>query len=260
MKRFVQSTLRRLHWSLCRRPLPDRLAVYYHTLDADEQEPFAASIRWISSQGYRFVSPGEFHTAEGRVCMVSFDDNFQAWHTALPLFASLGLRAMFYTNTSVLRGESSEAEQARYCQVIKYRRPYVPLSRGEIRAMSEAGHWFGVHTHSHVELSQVSLEVAEEELTKNRAILEEITGAAITDMAFTFGFARHFSAEARELSLRLGFKTIAWATPGLLHHQSGPPEIQRTQWNFRLSVEENLKNLEVNGRLFVKLTGRSPIG
>ncbi len=260
MKQLVQSALRRFHWRFRRRPLPDRLAVYFHTLDADERGPFAAAIQWIKSQGYSFVAPGEFHTAPGKVCTVSFDDNFKAWHDALPLFESLGLRAAFFTNTCVLRGECTEAAMTRYCNIINYRRPFVPLSRREIKEMQEAGHWFGAHTHSHVALSQVSLPVAREELQTNRGILEEITGSSVRDMAFTFGFPRHFSAAAQEVCLRLGFRTIAWATPGMLHHQSGPPAIHRTQWNYALSVQDNVKNLEVNGRLFVKLTGRSPIG
>lgn len=260
MKQFIQSSSRRFHWWFCRRPLPDRLAVYFHTLDADEHAAFSAAIAWIKSRGYAFVAPGEFHTAPGKVCSVSFDDNFKAWHEALPLFDSLGLRAAFFTNTCVLRGKCSEEEMARYCAVINYRRPFIPLSRQEIREMHEAGHWFGAHTHSHVMLSRVNPALAEQDLKQNRSILEEITGNPVTDMAFTFGFPRHFSAAAQEVCLRLGFKTIAWATPGMLHHQSGPPTIHRTQWNYAMSVEDNVKNLEVNGRLFVMLTGRSPIG
>ncbi len=260
MKRLLQSTLRNFHWKFCRKPLPDRLAVYFHTLDEHEIEPFAAAIRWIKSQGYSFVGPGEFHSSAGRVCSVSFDDNFKAWHDALPLFDSLGLRAAFFTNTSVLRGECPDAELERYCRVIDYRRPYVPLSRAEIREMHAAGHWIGAHTHSHAMLSRLSPRAVEEEMTRNRSLLEEITGSPVTDMAFTFGFARHFSKAAEEVCLRLGFKTIAWATPGLQHHQSGPPVLHRTQWNYSLSVADNVKNLEVDGHLFVKLTGRSPVG
>ena len=260
MKRLVQNSIRSLHWLCCRRPLPDRLAVYFHTLDADEHEPFAAAVRWITSQGYRFVAPGEFHTAEGKVCSVTFDDNFQAWHTALPLFDALGLRAAFFINTCVLRGECSQAEMERYCRVINYQRPFVPLSREEIRTMHDAGHWIGAHTHSHVALSQVSAQEVEREMGENRRLLEEITGSAVTDMAFTFGLPRYFSRTAEEVCVRMGFKTIGWATPGMLHHQGSPPTIHRTQWNYRLSVEDNVKNLEVNGRFFVKLTGRSPVG
>lgn len=260
MKQFIQSASRRFHWRFCRRPLPDRLAVYFHTLDADERDAFAGAIEWIKSRGYAFVAPGEFHTAPGRVCSVSFDDNFKAWHEALPLFETLGLRAAFFINTCVLRGECSDGEMARYRTVIRYPRAFVPLSRGEIREMHQAGHWIGAHTHSHATLSRISPAAVEEELKKNRAILEEITGGPVTDMAFTFGFPRHFSAAAEAVCLRLGFKTIAWATPGMLHHQPGPPILHRTQWNYALNVEDNVKNLEVDGRFFVKLTGRSPIG
>jgi hypothetical protein len=126
--------------------------------------------------------------------------------------------------------------------------------------MHAAGHWIGAHTHSHVKLSRVDPDGVEVEMKKNRNILEEITGSPVTDMAFTFGFPRHFSPAAQRVCVNMGFKTIAWATPGMLHHQKGPPTIHRTQWNYAMSVDDNVKNLEVNGRFFVALTGRSPIG
>lgn len=44
MKRFIQSAICRLHWQLFSRPLPDRLAVYYHSLDPEEHGRFVESI------------------------------------------------------------------------------------------------------------------------------------------------------------------------------------------------------------------------
>ncbi|HEX2748631.1 MAG TPA: polysaccharide deacetylase family protein [Verrucomicrobiales bacterium] len=260
MKKFLQSALRRFHWRFFSRPLPDRLAIYFHALDAHEHEPFAVAIRWIQTQGYSFVSPGEFLTAPGKVCLVSFDDNFKAWHDALPFFNALGLQAAFYTNTCVLRGESSAAEEERYCRVINYQRPFVPLSRQDIQEMHSAGHWFGAHTHSHVALSRVSPQVAEDELKRNRDILEDITGSPVTDMAFPFGLPRFFSPAARDVAVRVGFKTIAWATSGMLHHQGDPLMIHRTQWNYGMSETDNARIMQVDGGLFVRLTGRSPVG
>jgi peptidoglycan/xylan/chitin deacetylase (PgdA/CDA1 family) len=260
LKKTLQSALRHFHWRFFRRPLPDRLAVYFHALDAHEHEPFTAAIRWIQSQGYSFVSPGEFLTAPGKVCSVSFDDNFKAWHDALPLFNVLGVRAAFFINTCVLRGECSAAEMERYTAVINYRREFIPLSRQDILEMHGAGHWIGSHTHSHVALSRVSPQTAEDEMRRNRGILEDITGSPVTDLAFPFGMPRYFSPAAKEIAVRLGFKTIAWAVAGMLHHQGDPFAIHRTQWNFDMNEEDNVKIMQVDGRLFVKLTGRSPVG
>ena len=260
MKRLFQSALRRYHWRFCRRPLPDRLAVYFHTLDTDEHARFSEAMEWIQAQGYHFVRPGGFLSAEGKVCYVSFDDNFKAWHDAVPLLDRLGVRAAFFINTCVLRGECSTEERERFCKIINYRRDFVPLSRQDILEMHQAGHWIGAHTHGHIMLSKVSAQEAEDDLRRNRDILQEITGSPVTDMAFTFGLPRHFSPTAREVCVKLGFKTISWATPGMLHHQGDPLAIHRTQWNFALSAEENVMNLGVDGRTFVKLTGRSPIG
>jgi peptidoglycan/xylan/chitin deacetylase (PgdA/CDA1 family) len=260
MKRFIQSALCRYHCWFSSRPLPERLALYYHSLDPEEHGAFAESIQWLKSLGYRFVGPGDFLTAAGKVCYISFDDNFKAWHDAAPLFDDLGVRAAFFVNTCVLRGECTIEDAARYCRVIDYRRPFIPLSRDEIRGLHKAGHWVGAHTHSHVALSRVSPDVAEEELRRNRDLLEDITGSVVTDVAFPFGLPRYFSDSAREVCVRLGFKTISWATPGMLHHQGNPLAIHRTQWYFARSAAANRRNLEVDGRWFVSLTGRSPVG
>jgi peptidoglycan/xylan/chitin deacetylase (PgdA/CDA1 family) len=260
LKKALGSAVRRFHWRFFSRPVPDRLSVYFHSLDAHEHEPFSVAMRWIKSQGYSFVSPGEFLSSPGKVCSVSFDDNFKAWHDALPLFDVLGVRAAFYINTCVLRGECSAAEMERYANVINYRREFVPLSRQEISEMGIAGHWIGAHTHSHVALSRVSPQTAEDELQRNRGILEDITVSPVTDLAFPFGMPRYFSRAAKEVAVRLGFKTIAWAVAGMLHHQGDPFAIHRTQWSFDMSQEDNAKNMRVDGRFFVRLTGRSPVG
>jgi peptidoglycan/xylan/chitin deacetylase (PgdA/CDA1 family) len=260
MKRLVQKSVRGFHWMFFRRPLPDRLGVYFHTLDPHEHDAFAGAVQWIRAQGYSFASPREFLTAPGKVCSISFDDNFKAWHDALPLFDRLGIRAAFFTNTSVLSGECDDAELGRYRNVIRYPHKLETLSRQDIREMHAAGHWFGAHTHSHLALSQVSPQVAEGELKRNREILEDITGESITDLAFPFGHPRHFSESAKELAVRMGFKTIWWATAGLLRHQGDPLAIHRTQWHLGESEETNVKNMHVDGRLFVALTGRSPVG
>jgi peptidoglycan/xylan/chitin deacetylase (PgdA/CDA1 family) len=260
MKQFLQRSLRNFHWRFCRRPLPDRLGVYFHTLETDERPAFAEAMQWIQARGYRFVGPGEFLTATGRVCYVSFDDNFQAWHAALPFFAELGVRATFFLNTCVLRGECTPETMREFCRTINYRREFTPLSRDEIRELHAAGHWIGAHTHSHVALSRVSRTEAMEDLGKNKSILESIAGSPVTDVAFPFGLPRFFSREAQEVCVALGFRTISWATPGMLFAQGDPLAIHRTQWDYALGADGNAKNLAVNGRLFVRLTGRSPVG
>jgi peptidoglycan/xylan/chitin deacetylase (PgdA/CDA1 family) len=259
-RRLVQRSIRAAHVRFLSKPLPDRLSIYFHSLDRSDEEAFATAIRWISSQGYSFVSADDFLTAPGRVCFVSFDDNYKQWHEALGLFESLGLRATFFTNTSVLRGEADAAELDRYQRVVDYAGRYEPLSRGEIAEMSAAGHWFGSHTHSHVALSELNAGEIEQELRTNRVILEEITGSGVTGLAFPFGMPRHFSPVAKQVAVRLGFRSISWAVPAMLHHQGDPLVIHRTQWNLRSTLDENIQNLHVDGKRFIDLTKRSPVG
>jgi peptidoglycan/xylan/chitin deacetylase (PgdA/CDA1 family) len=260
IRRPIQAVLRGFHHTFCSRPLPEKLGLYFHSLDDAELPAFAEAMRWAKSEGYAFTSPESFLTVPGRAVYVSFDDNHVEWYKALPLMEELGVRCTFFLNTCVLRGECTAEEWAAYSLKVKYFGPGQPLSRDEIRAMADAGHWIGAHTHSHHALPYFSDEVIEADLRRNRDMLEEITGRAVTDFAFPFGMPRYFPRRLLPLVQGLGFRTVSCATAGMQFAQGSPYALQRSQWVCARDLAWNVRNLRVNGKLFVKLTGLSPVG
>jgi hypothetical protein len=48
-------------------------------------------------------------------------------------------------------------------------------------------------------------------------------------------------------------------TPSVVSRQTAGP-IQRSIWRLNATMDCNLDNLRVDGRLFQRLTGRSPVG
>ncbi len=260
IRRPLQKLLRGVHRACFTRPLPEKLGVYFHSLDDHELPAFTDAIHWMKSEGYQFTGAADFLTTPGRTACVSFDDNHEAWFRALPLMESLGVKCTFFINTCVLRGECTEAEWAAFTLKVKYFGKDRPLSRGDICALRDAGHWIGAHTHTHLALPYFSEEVVEADLRRNLEVLEGITGGRITDFAFPFGMPRYFPPRLLPLVKALGFRTMSWATAGMQYAHGGPMQLQRSPWNCTQTVEWNVQNLRVNGKFFVKLTGLSPVG
>lgn len=262
IKRLFQRGLRRAHLLFARRELPERIALYLHSLDPDEQPALRAMLQWCRGQGRTFVDTDRYLAADcpAGAVNVSFDDNHRGWHEALPLFAEFGVPVTFYTNTCVLRGKCSEAELNAYYDLVDHHGHREPLTMEEIAALFRAGHFIGAHTHSHIAMKRVSRGEARADLERNRVMLEEITGAPVRHFSYPFGVRRHFSDELGGMVRGMGFQSIAAATPGLLYGRRDPFWLQRTYWRLDRPVAWNAENMRVNGRLWVKLTSLSPIG
>lgn len=262
LKRSFQSGLRRVHMWCARRELPERMALYLHSLDPAEQPAVRAMLQWCRDHARTFVDTDRYLAPDcpAGVVNVSFDDNHRGWHDALPVFEEFGVMVTFYMNTCVLRGSCSAEEMHRYYDLVEHHGRREPLTVGEIAEIHRAGHLIGAHTHSHLAMKKVPLEHARADLERNRAMLEEITGAKVSHFSYPFGVRRHFSPALGEMVRRMGFQSIAAATPGLLYKPRDPFWLQRTYWMLDKPVAWNAENLRVNGALWVKLTKLSPIG
>ncbi len=65
--------------------------------------------------------------------------------------------------------------------------PRLMMNASEIKSLHQAGMDIGGHTHSHPILARISATQAQTEIQKNKAILEEITGAAVELFAYPNG-------------------------------------------------------------------------
>lgn len=262
MKQFVLSTIRKTHLMFRHAELPDRLAIYFHELESHQLSAFRDAIRLLTDMGYRTVSPSEYVATAGydRRLFISFDDNFKSWHSALDTFENLGAKATFYVNTAPLRDRAETADIDAFFDRIRHQGDRTTLSSDELRDIDRAGHTIGCHTHTHPVLSSLDRGEWAGEISASKAILEQILGHAVTDFSYPFGMRRHFSDALRTYCANLGFKTIATGIPGLLHARNDALAIHRTGWKFGLELEENLMNLQIDGRLYAAITGRSVIG
>lgn len=260
LKRTVQATIRGFHKLVAMRDAPEKLALYFHELEEHQYEGFSDCIAYWKSQGYRCVGASEFLNGQGgKLLFVSFDDNFNSWHRALPLLAKLDVKATFYMNTLPIRGKADPAEIEDFFDRIGHKGERATLSEGEIREIATAGHFIGCHSHSHFDLGSVSEEVAKTEIQISKEILEDLLQRKVADFSYPFGMRRNFTERLRDYCFQIGFETICNAIPGRLHEAPRSRYINRTPWDFTQSMPYNIDNMKIDGRMFERFTGRSAV-
>ena len=261
MKRAIQHLLRSVHRRVLMRPLPDRIAIYFHAVESGDGERFRECLSHWRDLGYHFVGAAELCQAgPGKRIFVSFDDCFRSWVDLLPSFDEVGGRATFFVNTLPLRDRATEQQLEAYFDRIAHRGERETLSTQEVRALADAGHTIGCHGHSHRRMSELRGGELATEIDASATLLAELTGRPVEDLAHPFGMRRHFGRRLRRYCAERGFRTLSDGIPGMQHARPHPHALHRTPWRLERSLEENLDDLSIDGRIFTTVTGRSPIG
>lgn len=260
LKGLSFTLIRNMHLLFARRQLPDRLGVYFHHLELGAYENFKEFVGFFQTLGYSFVSVDSYSENRPKQIFVSFDDNYRSWYRALNLLAELDIKATFYTNSLPFRDVAEKATIEDYYRRLHHDGEKISLSCQEVKEISQAGHTVACHTHSHFDLSKLSFDAAIEEIKINRMLLEEIIGKPIEHFSFPFGMRHNFSVELQAWCLANGFKTVSNAIPGGLYNPFEAGNIYRTAWRLGVPLKLNVAILRVNGRLFERLTGKSPVG
>jgi peptidoglycan/xylan/chitin deacetylase (PgdA/CDA1 family) len=217
-------------------------------------------VRYFRNRGHRFIGPEAFlEERVDRVVFLSFDDNFRSWWEALPLLAHLDLSATFYVNTAPLSDRAAEGVVSAYFDRIGARSDRASLSTRELREIAAAGHVIGSHSHTHRQLAGLTGAEARYDIEAGKRILEDVLGREVRHFSYPFGMRRHFSEPLRRYCRHLGFRTIAEAAPGMQFAGQSADHIRRSTWLLDRSLDYNLRNLRVDGRLFERITGRSAV-
>lgn len=261
VKHLLQSGIRRAHIEAARRPLPDSLAIYFHSLIPGRHDAFRQAITSMRERGYEIVgSPERLVEGSGRTVWISFDDNYRSWYNSLELLEELDVQATFFLNTEPLRDRADDDVIRRFYERIDDETDPTPLSSSEVREMSEAGHKIAAHTHVHHNVAAVPAQHAIDDLGLNIEIIASITDTDVVDFAIPFGMRRFYDRALEQPIIGLGISTISYAIPAMQHATRERPYLHRSQWHLDRSVKENWNNIEVDGRIFERLTGRSAVG
>lgn len=214
---------------------------------------------FFTQHGYVFTDPEGLQRRHLPRCVLfSFDDCYRNWYEALELFDDVSVKVTFYVNTLPLRELASTETVSQFRERTEAKEWFEPLSSDELVALRVRGHTVGSHSHSHFDLASLPLSKARDEIRLGKVTLEQIIGERVDHFAYPYGMRRHFTPALEAICLEYGFKTIATGIPGHLHAPSSGL-LHRTRWDFRHSLEHNLQNLRIDGRLFERVSGRSAV-
>ena len=263
LQKHIQQSIRAVHRTCFRRSLPSKLSFYLHST-AGYEEQLDELLYFLGERGYAFAGPGEFLSAAGNTCFLSFDDNYGSWLRTLPVFQRYQVRATFYVNSWPFRDRVSKTDVRLYikncCRTNVRLEPETTLSTAELREIAAAGHTIGAHTHTHPVLTTLPQEAAREEIRVCKEELASLLGRPPEHFAYPFGMRRHFSRSLRTYCRSIGFATIANAIPCMQYARSRPDSLHRSVWFLEQPLAFNLDNVCIDGRLFSFLTGRSAVG
>ena len=262
-KRSMQAGLRAVHVTLFRRPLPRRLALYMHEIDGITAQALDELLPFFQQQGYEFVDAATYDADADparRMAFLSFDDNYLSWYENRPLLLRHHVRAAFYVNSLPLNRDASDPVAKDYYRRLGWPSDQRPLTGRQLASLEEDGHTIGCHSHSHFNLAALDSATLSQEVLLNRTLIEAVTGKPVCDFSFPFGMPRNFPTVVEKVVRDAGFTRIAHATAGMQYATAVNGTIHRALWHPGRRLDRNLAELCVDGRLFVRLSGRSPIG
>jgi peptidoglycan/xylan/chitin deacetylase (PgdA/CDA1 family) len=263
VRRRTQLAVRAVHAALpvLRGALPDQLALYFHSLGSEDWHSFSRLIEFLCQElDYQVTDPlGFVAFSSHRRLFISFDDNYRSWYEARRVFDRLNTRVTFYVNTLPFECPEGSRELEDYYRRLRHSGPAMPLTREALRELWADGHTIGAHTHSHPVLTALPEGQAQREIARSKELLEAILGDPVIHFSYPYGMRRHFNESLRRSCLAQGFVTIANAIPAMLYARQQPERIQRSFWRFDQSFEHNLTNIQIDGRWFERVTGRSAV-
>ena len=168
---------------------------------------FAAQLDDLQARGHRLVTASELwdgvRDADGGgrdLGAITFDDGLaDTMRTAVALLAERGARATLYVPTGLLGKPHPDLASGERI-----------LDRAGVAEIAGAGVEIGAHTVDHVDLQTLAYPDALDQLRRNRAELEDITGRAVRSLAYPYG---SFGPEAMRAAEEAGFDS-AWGCSG----------------------------------------------
>jgi peptidoglycan/xylan/chitin deacetylase (PgdA/CDA1 family) len=118
------------------------------------------------------------------------------------------------------------------------------LAWSQILEIDRAGIECGPHSHTHADLDIVPAEVAQQEITLSKEVLEQKLGHAVTTFCYPFG---HFDNQVRDMVERAGFQAACAVRNAMSHIHDHRFSLARITISDHTSVPQLAALLEGKG-------------
>lgn len=183
----------------------------YHDIAPQEQERFAAQLRWLA-RSWTFVSPRQFEDMmrgnapiKGVNLLLSFDDGFASNRkVAEEILNPMGIKALFFVVSDfvdLVEGDDYKAfiSLHMYPDISSENIPdhWRNMTWNDLTWLLETGHVIGSHTKTHARLSELKqTNELEAEIIDSADILENNLGVKVEHFAYPSGNIASFSPAA----------------------------------------------------------------
>lgn len=165
---------------------------------------------------------------------VSFDDGYRDnFDNAAPILMKHQVPCTFFISTEKVRDNQPFDHDLRALGF-----GLANMSWDQARQMRDWGFQFGSHTRNHVNLAEVSDQVAQSELRGSLDDLREQLSLEDVYIAFPYGRKKHITAERVDMMKQIGYKACFSAYGGLNTESMDRFDIQRigVNWAFNLAT------------------------
>jgi len=172
-------------------------------------------IEWLTSKAVFKTEGGRPRTK----ILITFDDGYRDNYLyAWPILKKYKFPAIIFLTTSYI---GSDYKKERYRNV-PWRRDY--LNSEEIREMEESGIFFGAHTATHRQLTQLSLEEAKKEIEESKKVVSQLTHKPVKTFCYPYG---EYNEAIKKLVKKCGFLCAFSTRPGINYPGQDLFEIKR---------------------------------
>lgn len=173
---------------------------------------FAKQMRFLRNKGYKHLSLDDMGTLmeQGKSfppksVVITFDDGFlDNYENAFPVLLEYGIPATIFLVAGRI-GKTNDWMDG------KSRVTRKMLTWNHAGEMADHGISMGAHTINHVDLTQMSLELLDDEISGSRTMIEKMLGRKVTSFAYPYGLT---SVAVRNAVEKAGFQRACSTTPG----------------------------------------------
>lgn len=187
----------------------------YHSIRSRER--FAAQMTVLAERGYPVLSMGQFtewlkglEPVRTPAVLLTFDGGYSdQLENAVPVLQAFGFPATFFPVSDYLADEGADGSM---------------IGRNDLLDLAKWGYTIGCHTHTHPDLTRLSVAEMEREVNGSKQVLEDLLGQRVRAFCYPYGAC---NARAASVVRQSGFDVAFTVDLGGVSRGDDPYELKR---------------------------------
>jgi peptidoglycan/xylan/chitin deacetylase (PgdA/CDA1 family) len=196
-------------------PSAEVLVLCYHEIRSRER--FVGQMSVLVEEGYSVLSMGQFaewlggrQPLRSPAVVLTFDGRApEQFSTVIPILQSFNFSATFFPVSCYLSGEAGDE---------------LVMRRNALRHLAQSGYVIGCHSHTHQDLTKLSIAELLREVVASKQMLEDVLGQRVSAFCYPYGAC---DARVREVVKEAGFDVAFTVDLGGVSSGDDPYSLKR---------------------------------